>query len=142
MEADAAAPDLGLHPRSRFMFVVDALGVNGLLLPLVALAAMVVIALMIWKGKGPAMVGAVLLVVPAPICWSLLGAVSGLLSSFGVLATADVQLKSSEIFGGMAEVLVNVQTGAVLTIPLFLSAVGGLIFRALTDVAPTILSSK
>src|SRR5262245_42628933 len=100
MEAEAAAPDLGMHPRSRFMFFVHALGLNGLMLPLLALACMVVIALMIWRGKGPAMVGAVLLVVPLPIVWSLLGAVSGCLSSFSVLALVDVELKSSEIFGG------------------------------------------
>jgi len=135
MQAEAAAPDLGPHPQSRLMFLVHALGINGLLLPLIALAAIVVVALMIWKGKGPAMVGAILLVVPAPIYWSLLSSLSGLASSYEVLYMADVQVKPSELYGGYAEVLITIQVAVGYTIPVFLTAAGGLVHRALTEAA-------
>jgi hypothetical protein len=117
------------------MFIVHALGINGLLVPVIALVALAVVVLLVWKGKGPAMVGAILLVVPAPIYWTVLGALSGLASSYEVMYMTDVEPRPRDFYGGYAEILVSIQIGVLATVPVFMAAVGGLIYRAVTDSA-------
>ncbi|HZL89642.1 MAG TPA: hypothetical protein VFB96_14855 [Pirellulaceae bacterium] len=124
------------------MFVLNALGSNALLLPVVALVATAVVLLMLLKGKGPAMVGAILLVVPMPIYWSLLSLVSGLASAYGVLALSEVEPKPSELYLGYSAMWVNVQIGLWLNVPIFLLAAGGLMFRAWNEDPPSPSAAK
>ena len=117
--------------QSRFMWMLSAMGFEVIFLLAAAAIAFAVVLLMILRGKGPAMVGAILLIVPLPLYVGLMGALKGIVASSSVIALSDASLKQSEIFMALAEMFLLIRVGAFLTIPAFLLATVGLIVRAL-----------
>jgi hypothetical protein len=145
-EEFAMPPEMNEHvPQSRFMWMISSLGVNTAFLPLAALVAFAVVLVLILRGKGPEMVGAILLVVPLPMYVGLWGAVGAIVASGAVIALADVDVKQSELWGGISEMFVNIQVAMLLTVPAFLLATIGLVIRALKGEPPhfqTALAAK
>ena len=139
MQEDLALPpEMEMHaPQSRLMWMVSSLGTNAALLSLVALVAFIVVLILILRGRGPAMVGAILLIVPLPLYVALLGAEKGTVASFAVIALSDVQLKQSELFAGLGAMLVSILVAILLTMPAFLLATIGLTVQALRGEPPT-----
>src|SRR5262245_24867717 len=122
MHDDVAAPHALPHSQSRLTFMLNALGSNTLVLPLLALAALTLVVLLLVKGKGPAMVGGILLVTPLPICWGVLSVVSSLASVYGILGLADIEPKPSELYVGYAQILITAQIAIMLNTPAFVAA--------------------
>ncbi len=132
MQNDVPVDDLARPvAQSGYMWLVHMLGLNAIILPLVALIAFAVVLVLLRRGKGPAMVGAILLVVPLPLLIGLLSAVRGIVSSASVIAIADIDIKQSELFAGIADTCAHIAIGMLLSIPAFLLASVGLIVRAL-----------
>ena len=118
--------------QSYLMWFLSALGVKyTLLLPLAGFVAFLVVAFLLWKGKGPAMVGALLLVVPAPIFLGVMGVVEGLIAMYQVIGMSSVTPKPSEIAEGISMSLVAAMVGLVLAMPAYFLATFGLIVRSL-----------
>ena len=138
MQNEAIAEDLAQPvQQSRLMWMLHALGLQTVILPVIALVAFAVVLLLILRGKGPAMVGAILLVVPMPIYVAVLSALGTIVASGAVVALADVAPKPSEVFGGLAEIFVKIQVAILLTIPVFLLAATGLTVRAIQGESAT-----
>lgn len=124
--------------QSRLMWMLRALGPEFvLLLPATALIALVVVLILVLRGKGPAMVGAILLVVPLPIYVALLGVLSGMIRTCGVVLMADTPIKQSDLADVLADVLICMLFAMTLTLPAILLATAGLIVRALQGESPT-----
>jgi hypothetical protein len=133
MNEDLTFPDEFDSPprRSYLMWLFSALGVKyTLFLPLAALVAFVVVGFLIWKGKGPALVGALVFVVPLPVLVGILGVIEGLMAMFQVLAASDTSAPASAIAEGISMSLVSAWVGMFLTIPTYLLATIGLAVRA------------
>jgi len=126
------AEDFGAPVRRSYLsWFFAALGWKyTLLLPLVGMLAFAVVLVLVLRGKGPAMVGALLFVVPLPIFVGLMGVVDGLMSMFQVLAMADISPKPSVVADGVSMSLVTAWVGMLLAVPSYLVAVGGLIVHA------------
>ncbi|MDX1945783.1 MAG: MotA/TolQ/ExbB proton channel family protein [Pirellulaceae bacterium] len=118
--------------QSYLMWFFSALGMKyTLLLPLAGFVAFLIVAFLLWKGKGPAMIGAIVLVVPAPVYLGVLGVVEGMMASFQVIAMSSTAPKPSEIAEGISMSLVSAMVGLVLTIPAYILATLGLVVRSL-----------
>lgn len=117
------------HPQSYLMWVVTALGINSLLIPLCAAVSFGLTILVLLRGKGPLTGVALLFIVPMPLVLGFWGALKGSIASFAVIAMSDVAVKPSEVAGGVAEALLGPLTGLVLMAPSYLAAMIGLVIR-------------
>ena len=101
-----------------------------LLLPMAGLFSFVVVLVLILRGKGPAMVGALVFLVPLPFFIGVFGVVDGLAASFQVIAMSDVAPKPSRLANAISMSLVSAWVGMFLSVPGYLLAVAGLIIRS------------
>lgn len=116
---------------SYLRFLFQALGFRySVLLPAVALLAFVLVLVLIIRGKGPALTGALLFLVPLPVLVGVFAAVDGMLSAFQVISMANVSPKPSEFAMGISMSLVSVFLSFLLTVPSYILATCGLIARA------------
>jgi hypothetical protein len=119
-------------------FLFQSLGYRyALLLPAAAALAFVVVLILLLRGRGPAMVGAMLFVVPLPIFVGILGVVDGMLASFHVVAMSNTAPKPAEYAQGISMSLVSLWVGLLLAVPSFLLAAIGLIGQALAAGRPS-----
>ena len=134
-----------LFPHSRLEWLFTDLGLGAILLAAAILVSLAIVLWLVVRGKGPAMVGVIMLVVPMPIYVALMCAISGLITLTSLLAMSDSQDKLGPFMMGIAEALVHIEIGVILTIPAFLLATIGLIVRALqreSTSAPSPLATK
>lgn len=124
-------------PRSRLTWIIDVLGIDVILLPCLALGAFLFILVLLLRGKGPAMVGAILLLVPMPICWGVFSTTKAIVFASATIALSEVELKQSEVWGGLAESLLGLLVAILLSVPSFLLALVGLTIRALKSESST-----
>jgi hypothetical protein len=117
--------------QSGLQWMLSVLGFDIALLLVAAAIAFAVVLVMLHRGKGPAMVGAILLVIPLPLYFALWRALGGVVVSGSAIAVAETAPKPHEVFGGIAEMALFMRMGLMLTIPSFLLATIGLAVRAL-----------
>jgi hypothetical protein len=129
MTEDFAPPER--HSLLSWLFM--ALGWRySLLLPLAAVFAFVVVLLMVVRGRGPAMAGAILLVAPLPLLVGIVGMAEGILSIQLVISGAGIDPKPSALAEGIGMSFVSVWIGLFFSIPSYLAAAIGLVIRSLT----------
>ncbi len=112
-------------------FLFQALGFRyAVLLPAVGILAFVFVLVLVIRGKGPALTGALLFLVPLPVLVGLFAAVDGMVASFQVIAMSNTAPKPSEYAMGISMSLVSVYLGFLLAVPSYILATCGLIARA------------
>lgn len=118
--------------QSFLLFLINALGIRyAFLLPAAALVAFIVVLILVLRGKGPELVGALIFIVPLPVLVGILGTVDGMLASYQVIAMSDLAPKPSEVAQGISMSLVSAWIGLMLAVPGYLLAAVGLAVRAL-----------
>lgn len=118
-------------PESYLMFLFRAMGIRyTVLLPAAAMLTFVLVLVLVLRGKGSTLPGALFFIVPLPLLIGCIGVVEGLLSSFQVIAASSSSPKPSEWAQGFSMMLVTGWIGALLTIPSYLVATIGLIARS------------
>jgi hypothetical protein len=103
-----------------------------LLLPFLAVVALVLAALAIWKFKTPALTAVLLVVVPLPLFYGAISFFDGLISAYQIIMLSSVTPKPSEFADATAASIVGVQVGAILSLPVYFLATFALCYRALT----------
>lgn len=132
MQANAPAPPV---PVSYAQWYVQTLTMNNLVLLLMAFfIAMAVILLLLVRGNRFAG-SAILLVVPLPLLVGLYGAVEVALSTAIVISRSPgpVNITMADQANGIASMLLPVHSGLLLTVPVFLLALAGLLLRSVGD---------
>ena len=125
-----------LAPRvqqSGLQWMLSALGFDLVFLLAAAALAFGLVLVLLLRGKGSAMVGAVILVVPLPLFIALSIVLRGVVASGSVIAVAEAVPQPHQIFGGIAESALLLQVGLLHTAPSFLLGTIGLIVRSLCD---------
>jgi hypothetical protein len=129
MTDDLAPPES--HSLLSWLFM--ALGWRySLLLPLAAVIGFVTVMLIVVRGRGPAMAGAVLLIAPLPLLVGIVGMAEGILSIQLVISGTGTDPKPSALAEGISMSFVSVWIGLFLSIPSYLVAAIGLAIRSLT----------
>ncbi len=120
--------------QSYLVWMISALGWRySLLLPLAGLSAFAGVLFLVLRGKGPAMVGALILIVPLPFLVGVVGVLDGMLSSFQVIGASDLAPKPSAIATAVSMSLFSAWVGLLFSVPSYLAAVFGLITRSFID---------
>src|SRR5688572_7241965 len=133
MQEEMLAEELP-RQQSYLMFLINALGWRyTFLLPLAALVSVILVLVLITRGKGSSLPAALILIVPLPFLVGIMGVIDGMLASFQVIAASDTSPKPSEWAMGIAMSLMTAWVGILLSIPGFLLAVGGTFIRSLTE---------
>lgn len=124
------APDVAPQP-SFLLWLFHSLGITfSVLFLLSALGCFFLTLLLCLRGKGPMANACLLLVVHWPTMVGLLGAVTGIISMFQVLARSSATPKPSELAEGWAVALVTVLIGVLMTMFFYLLAIVGTLFRS------------
>ncbi len=132
MQHEALGDELAQRvPQSGWQWMLSVLGFDLVFLLAAAALAFALVLVLLLRGKGPAMVGAVILIVPLPLFIALSIVLRGLVASGSVIAIGEVAPKPFEVFGGIAESALLLHIGLLHTVPSFLLATIGLIVRAL-----------
>ena len=123
--------------QSFLMWMFSALGWRyTFLLPLAASFAFVFVLLVVLRGKGPAMTGALLFLVPLPVLVGIVGFVDGLVASFQVISMSQTVPKPSQWAMGISMSLVSIWVGLLFSVPSYFVALIGLIVRSMIDEDP------
>ena len=125
-----------LQHKSRIMWMLETLGIFGLLMVVAGVVAFALSLLIVTRGRGALAGAALVFIVPMPLMVALFAVFRSAISMFSVVAMSDVQLKASEVAGGIAECLFTPIVGLVVTIPAYMVAMIGLIVRSLRDESP------
>lgn len=118
--------------QSFLMWMIQALGIFGLIVPVLALAIFLGACVVVATSRRPAVIAAYLAFVPLPFVISVMGFLKGIVSSFSVIAMAGVTLKGSEIAGGVSESALVLYVGLISTLPSYLVVAIGLFVRTVT----------
>ena len=122
------------QPQSMLQWFISAMGPKYMiLLPLAAVIGLVVVVVLLVRGRGGAAGAAAVLAVFMPFLVGLLGTVEGLISAYSVIASSAVAPKPSLIAEGISTSLVTAYVGLILTAPIYLLAVVGLLVRSLLE---------
>lgn len=133
MAEELTAEEMAQPVRMSYLeFLFQALGFRyTVLLPAVGLLAFVFVLVLVIRGKGPALTGALLFLVPLPVLLGVFAAIDGMLASFQVIAMSNTAPKPSEYAMGISMSVVSVYLGFLLALPSFVLATCGLVARAL-----------
>lgn len=112
-------------------WLVRSLGLCGFLALLAGAAVFVGACLVVFLSRRPAVIAAYLVFLLLPLLLAIIGALKGSVSSFAVLGASDIQIKQSQIFGGLAQALLLPLTALMVTFPSYLVIAIGLFVRAL-----------
>lgn len=113
--------------------LLNGVGLFGLaLLLLSGLAALAIVCLMAWRGRGPMAVCTVLLAAHTPLLFSVLLALSGIWNSYRIIATSGTTPRPSELAFGISTALLAPRLALLLTLPIYAVAILGCMVRALT----------
>lgn len=102
-----------------------------LAIPFLAVLALILVALSIWKFKTPALTVVLVAVVPLPLIYGAMSFFDGLLQSLRVMVLTSSSIHPTEVADATVAALVGIQVGAILTVPIYLVAVTALVVRAL-----------
>jgi hypothetical protein len=123
--------------QSQLMWLYSALGFKyATAIPLTGLFSLVVTLLLVIRGRGPSLGGALFFVVAAPVFVGALGTLEGATFLYQVIAISQTAPTAGELAEGFSAALVTMQVGLLLASPSFAIATVGLIIRALTDRSP------
>ncbi|MGA2032992.1 MAG: hypothetical protein ABSG68_12085, partial [Thermoguttaceae bacterium] len=112
-------------PQSYAAWMIQSLGLFGLLMLLSGVAVFIGACLVVSLARRPAVIASYLVFLLLPLLFSAVGALKGSVASFAVLAVADVQIKQSQIFAGLSEALLLPLSALMITLPsYFVVAVG------------------
>jgi hypothetical protein len=112
--------------------VFNALGYGyAFLLPTAALISFAAVLILIRRGKGPELSGALLLIVPLPVLVGVFGTVHRLFQFNVLISNADTYPKPSEYAYVTAMCLVPLALGLLFALPSYLFAAIGLTMRAI-----------
>ena len=115
-----------------------SLGFFGFLSLLTGVAIFVGACLVVFVARRPAVIASYLVFLVLPLLLAAIGALKGNLASFVVLASADIEIKQSQIFAGLSETLLPLSCALTVTLPSFLVLAIGLFVRTLrANEAPT-----
>ena len=87
--------------------------------------------LVVFLARRPAVIASYMVFLLLPLLLGALGALKSCVSSFSVIAIADIQLKQSEIFRGLSEALLLPLESLIVTLPSYLLLAVGLFVRTL-----------
>lgn len=132
-EGGAMAEDYPPAQRQSFLiWLISSLGWRyTLLLPVSAIASLVLTAVLVIAGKGRATGAAMVFVVAIPFLVGLFGTFEGLMASFMVIAHSSSSPKPSVIAEGISTSIVTLPVAMFLMIPSYLLATAGLFVRSL-----------
>ncbi len=120
------------HQESFLVFLFRSLGMRyAFLIPLVALAAFVIVLIVVIRGKGPFAVSAMVFAIAMPLLVGLNGALDGMLASYQVIAMSTQSPKPNEIAQGVSMSLVAPLVAMFFTTPAFFTALVGSLLRSL-----------
>ena len=119
MPAENGEPFVG---QSYLMWFLQTLGLGGLLVALAALTAFVLTLVVVLRGRGTNVGAALVFIVPLPVLVSVFWVLKGMIASFSVITTSNVELKGSEVAGGISEMLVTPFFGLLSMAPSYLLA--------------------
>jgi hypothetical protein len=140
MQEDLVEP---VMQQSQLMWFYSALGFKyAVALPLAGLFSLVMTILVLVKGRGPLVSGAMAFAVAAPIFIGLLGTAQGVMASYQVMATSSETPRPSEVAQGVSMALVTTYLGLTFAFPSFAIATIGLIARALSEPDPTTIGGN
>jgi hypothetical protein len=111
-------------------WTISALGVYMLILPVVALLCVVLILLVLIRGKGAMAAATLILVPPIPMLVGIFAAVQGLLTSYTVIAAAGSP-RPADVAVGVSTSLVAPLAAMLLTAPIYAVAVVGALVRSM-----------
>ncbi len=119
------------HEEPYLMWFLKSFGLVGLLSLLTGLAVFVGAWVVILMARRPAVIASYLVFLPLPLLFGILGALSSFECTFGVLARADVEIRQSQIFAGLAEALLLPLSALLVTLPSYFVVAIGLFVRTL-----------
>lgn len=126
-------PELDRRRQESFaMWMVRALGLFALLLPLAGIVCFVLTLLVVLRGNGPFAAAALLLIVSIPLLIGFFGFLQGALTSFQVIATSIRAPQPYEVADGIACGLFSPILGLFVSTPSLLAAGIGSLVRALS----------
>jgi hypothetical protein len=125
------AQDQPAAPMSYFQWVMTSLGFFGVAIPLLGFAILAGAFVVVTVNRRPAAMAAYLLFVPAPLFVALFALAKGTVASFSIVALSDIELKQSELAGGLAESGLLLVAGLLATVPSYLVVAIGLFIRTL-----------
>ena len=131
--AQAGEPEGG----SFLVWLVEVLGLFGLLALLTGVVIFFGACLVVFLARRPAVIASYFAFLLLPLLLAITGALKGLVGAFSLIARADVDLKQSQIFGNITEVLVLPLSALLVTIPsYFVLAIGLFVRMLLADKGP------
>jgi hypothetical protein len=113
-------------------FVVDSLGINVIVLPLLGLLLFAGGLIVIFATRRPGVIAACLAFVPLPVMIGMMSMFKGAIDSFSVIAMSSAAPKPAEIAAGVATALVNPFCAILCTLPGYFVLAAGLLFRTIT----------
>jgi len=117
--------------KSILEWAIPALGEYALLLPVVGVLSFILIAVLLFRGKGPFAGASLVLVVALPLLVGLFGAITGLLKSFSVIAMSELAPEASQMAMGISTALFSLLVGTFITGGLLVIAILGSFIKAL-----------
>jgi hypothetical protein len=132
----AFAPAQNAARQSMLSWLVQALGVGGLLTGLTALLIFVGAWLVVRRAQRPEVIASYAAFVPVPLMLAFFISLKGTVASMAVLASADIQLKQSEVAEGIGVALVTPLFALLLMFPSYLVLAGGWLARLLRSDPP------
>lgn len=127
-------------PKPLAIFLMESLGLPGLLVVLLGVAMFVGALVVVIRYRRPGMIASCLVVLPLPWLIAVIVLLKGMVSSFSFIWMTEAKLPQSEIFGGLAMGLVLPLTALIVTIPSYVLLVVGLllsVFRTPERQPPT-----
>jgi hypothetical protein len=118
-----------VHPHighSYAEWVIQCLGLFGLLSMLSGLAIFIGAGLVVALARRPAVIASYMVFLLVPLLFGILAATNGTIASFSVIALSDTQLKQSQLAGGLAEAMLPLFSALGVTIPSYLVLAIGL----------------
>ena len=118
------------NPPSFAAWALSSLGFFGLLIPFFGFAILIGACVVVARCRPPA-IAAFLLFVPLPLMMAVFATAKGMVAAFSVIALSEIELKTSQIAGGLAETALLLIVGMLATIPSYLVIAVGLFVRTL-----------
>jgi hypothetical protein len=130
---DATAP----QQQSFLLWLYQSLGLmySGLFF-LSAVIGLILVLVLLVRGKGPMAAVCLLFVVHLPVVIGVLGAVQGMISMYSVLAASNATPKPADLAQGISTSLVTVLVGSLLTLGFYMLAIPGTLLRSFRSESP------
>jgi hypothetical protein len=115
------------------MWVIQCLGLFGLLTVLSAVAVFIGACVVVFKSRRPAVIASYMAFLLLPLLFGIIGALNAIISTFDVLAMTDVRIdvRQSQVLGFMAEVSLFPLIALISTLPSYFVLSIGLFVRTI-----------